>query len=324
MRNIAMEAAIWYMFTSIEYFEAAANECEDTMNWFGGLAVARSVPDFGRNNQIYDKFKSLAKKFRQGAEFAILGDYRNIRSVAGSVRGDIRGMIEQPLHSWMTEAEYHEFEFVRLGILGTYSRNIELALHNAIYGADIFFDPTPDNPERVDDDDGMPGEDIMRWYKDYTRLSNRASSCKLPDPLPEYIVDKSVTCKTGDEVPWTGVWYPATGLERYSLTFAIKGMRMQPVYHVIKTTEELRTPERMFPRPQTVAVATVWHPVIATSRKVESTQELWAKAGDVCPKTGLWQPTDPGAQTRNYNAGDKMLSLGSAQGLTVWRWLADR
>lgn len=324
MRNIAMEAAIWYMFTSIEYFEAAANECEDTMNWFGSLAIARSVPDFGRNNQIYDKFKSLANKFRQGAEFAKLGDYRNIRSVAGSVRGDIRGMIEQPLHSWMNEVEYHEFEFVKLGILGTYSRNIELSLHNAIFGAEIFFDPAPDNPERVNDDDGMPGENILRWYEDYTRLSNRTWTCKLPDPLPEYIVDNSVSCKTGDEVPWTGVWYPTTGLERHSLTFAIKGMRMQPVYHVIKTTEELRNPERMFPRPRTVAVETVWHPVIATGRNIESAQELWAKAGQPCPKTGLWQPTDPGVQARHYDAGDRMLNLGSAHGLTVWRWLADR
>jgi hypothetical protein len=324
MRNLHLEAAIWHLFTSTEFFEAAAGECEETMAWFGTLAISREVVNFGRNNQIFDTFKVLARDFRRGAELATLGDYQQIWDTASCVRGDMRGMLEQPLHSWMTEAEYQEFTDVRMSRLMTYSRQITRALTNAMVGAESFFAPHPDYPERREDDDGFPGDEIVKvynlnlvWYKD-------SLFWKLPDPLPEFVIDTSVACVTGEEVPWTGVWYPSTGLEKHSLTFAIKGMRMQAVYRVIKTTEELEAEGVWFPASETVAVATTWHPVIPSSRPAATNGELWAKAGEPCPKAGIWQPTDPGAAQRTYEAGETMAHLKSAHGLTVWRWVADR
>lgn len=157
----------------------------------------------------------------------------------------------------------------------------------------------------------------MEWYKNLPFW-------KFTDASPEYVIDKSIACRTGDEVPWTGVWYPATGLEKHSLTFAIKGLRMQPVYRIVKTTEELSTPEYMFPPPQTVAVETVWHPVVLSIRKAPANAELWAKAGQPCPKAGMWQPTDPGVAPRAYEVGTPMADLRSAYGITVWRWMSDR
>lgn len=76
MRDLNLEAAVWNLFTSPEFFEAAAQECEKTMEWFGTLAVGRQVANFGRNNQIFDKFKQRARDFRRGAELAKLGDYK--------------------------------------------------------------------------------------------------------------------------------------------------------------------------------------------------------------------------------------------------------
>jgi hypothetical protein len=133
-----------------------------------------------------------------------------------------------------------------------------------------------------------------------------------------------MACLTGEEVPWTGVWYPNTGLEKHSLTFAIMGKRMQATYRVIKTTDELKAEGILFPASETVAVATTWHLVIPSSRPAETHEELWAKAGEACPKAGIWQPTDPGAAQRRYEVGEKMAQLKSAHGLTVWRWVADR
>lgn len=324
MRNLNLEASIWRLFTSIDFYEAAAQECEDTMEWFGKLAVSQRVANFGRNNQIFDKFKALARDFRRGAALAQLGDYKFIWQVADSVRGDVRGMMEQPLHSWMTEAEYNEFESVRISRLMTYSRQITRALNNAMVKGESFFHPNPHCPERRNDDDGFPGEQIVDTYKSYVDWYQKPLFWDLPEPLPEYTVDRSTVCQTGDEVPWTGVWYPSTGLDRHSLTFAIKGLRMQPVFRVIKTTEELRTKEVMFPSPETVAVAATWYPVIVAQSTVETSKELWAKAGEPCPKAGVWQPTDPGASQRFYAAGEPMINLGSAYGITVWRWVADR
>ena len=129
MRNLHSEAAIWYLFTSAEFFEAAARECEETIEWFGSIAISRKVADFGRNNQIFKKFQQRARDFRRGADLAKLGDYQLIWDVAGSVNGDVRGIMEQPLQSWMTEVEHREFERVRISRLLFYAGQIERSLN---------------------------------------------------------------------------------------------------------------------------------------------------------------------------------------------------
>lgn len=294
------------------------------MNWFGSLAVSKKVVGFGRNNQIYDKFKQRANDFRRGAELAKLGDYKLVWDVSGCIRGDVRGMMEQPLHSWMTASEYEEFGSVRISRILSSASQIESALNNAMFGAESFYDPDPEWPEGSNRDGGFPDEEIVKWYKAERQWYGGKLRCDLPDPLPEYVVDKSVACKTGDEVPWTGVWYPATGLERHSLTFAIKGLRMQPVYRVIKSSEELGIEDGWTPPPETLAVATTWYRLIPSGRPAVTNEELRAKAGEPCPKAGIWQPMEPGAAQRSYLEGEPMANLGSAYGITVWQWTADR
>jgi hypothetical protein len=324
MRNLNMETAIWNIFTSIEFFEASARECEITMEWFGTLAIDKQVVNFGRNNQIYDKLKQRASDFRRGAELAKYGDYRLILDISNYIRGDVRGMMEQPLHSWMTDAEYREFSDVRISRLMTYADQISSALENAMVKGESFFNPDPDCLERRNDDDGFPEDEIVSSYTSNIEWYGELPAWKLPDPLPEYEVDRSISCATGDEVPQTGVWYPNTGLERHSLAFAIKGLRMQPAFRVIKSKDELKAEGVSVPTAETVAVATTWHPVVASNRRAETSQELWAKAGEPCPKAGVWQPTDPGAAQRTYAVGETMADLKSAFGYTVWRWVADR
>lgn len=324
MRNINLEAAIWNLFASAEFFDATAQECDDIMDWFGTLAVFKNVGNFGRNGQIFDTFKEMAREFRRGAELARLNDYDLVWKTARYVRGDVRGIMEQPLHSWMSKTEYHEFSSVKINRLLSSASQINSALSNAIVGAQVFFNPDPALQDRKNYDSGFPDEEIIKWYNDQLSCYKGQLRCDIPDPLPEYVIDRSVACKTGDEVPWTGVWYPATGLERHTLTFAIKGLRMQPVYRVIKTSEELKTEDNMFPRPQTLAVATTWHPLIPSARPVIPDADLQAKGGDPCPKAGIWQPMEPGAPKRSYALGETMTDLKSAYGITVWRWIADR
>ena len=321
MRNLHLEATIWNIFTSAEFFEAAARESEAIMTWFGKLAVSQQTANLGRNNQIFDKFKQRARDFRRGAELARLGDYRFVWEISDCIRGDIRGMMEQPLHSWMSEAEYQEFSNVRVSRWMAYASQITRALNNAMVKGKSFFDRDPDCPERADDDDGFPGSEIVSVFQS---LANRFEDnfWKLADPLPEYKIDTSTSCQTGAEVPWTGVWYPDTGLDNHSLTFAIKGLRMQPAFRVMKTKEEFRA-EGLFGGAETKAVATTWHPVIPSGRSVGEDSELWSKAGEPCPKAGIWQPADPDAAQRTYEAGETMVNLGSAYGLTVWRWKAE-
>ncbi len=322
MRNMNKEAAIWNLYVSSEFVEAGARESEETMRWFGGEAVEGQVANFGRNNQIYDVFKTLARDLRRGAELAALGDYKLLWDAASCFRGDVRGMMDQPLRSWMSDAEYHEFFDVRIGRISAYTSQIAHAIHNAMVGAESFFNPDPDYPDIADYDGGFPDDDISKFFDSYASVYER-QNLKLPNPLPEYQVDRSLACRTGDEVPWTGVWYPDTGLDLHSLTFAIKGLRMQPAYRVTKTEEELWA-EGIPGGPETVAVATTWHPLVPTGRAAETSEDLWAKAGAPCPRAGIWQAADPGTAPRAYEAGERMINLGSAYGLTVWRWTAER
>lgn len=324
MRDLQLEAAIWYLFTSPDFFEDAARKCEETMGWFGAIAISRHVANFGRNNQIFDKFKQRACDFKRGAALARLGDYELIWGTASAVSGDVRGILEQPLHSWMTEAEYQEFNDVRISRLLAYAGLIESALNNAMVGAESFLDPDPDCPERGDDDEGFPGDEIVDWYNNFVNWNKGPVFSKLGEPRQGYAIDTSITCQTGDEIPWTGVWYPSTGLEKHSLTFAIKGLRMQPAFRVTKTKEEVRADGILCPTAETVAVATTWHPVIPTGLQTETGTELWAKAGEPCPKAGRWQPADTDAAPRTYTVGESMADLGTAYGITVWRWMADR
>ncbi|MGK5056734.1 PoNe immunity protein domain-containing protein [Janthinobacterium sp. LB2P49] len=48
--------------------------------------------------------------------------------------------------------------------------------------------------------------------------------------------------------------------------------------------------------------------------------ELRAKAGDPCPKAGLWQSLDVVPELRRYQQNEEMDNLGSLYGLTVWRF----
>lgn len=323
MRDLQLEAALWYLFTSPDFFNAAAAESEKTQEWFGNLAVARGVADLGRNGQIYDAFRSLAQDFRRGAEMAKLQDYTVIWDTARSVSGDVRGVMEQPLRSWMTEAEYREFTGVKISRLLTYAGQIKRSLNNAMVGANSYFNTDPDYPERRDDDDGFPGDEIVEWFLAYRDFYKEPLFWKLPEPSPKYAIDTSIACHTGAEVPWTGVWFPATGMEKHSLTFAIKGSRMQAAYKVVKTADDLEAEGVVLATAETIAVSTVWYPIVLVSADQPSNGELQAKAGDPCPRQGVWQPADINQRERTFNAGDTMDNLGSAYGLTVWRWLKD-
>ena len=62
-------------------------------------------------------------------------------------------------------------------------------------------------------DIGIDGDSIARYYEE-------AIFPGLPDQIPEYAPDTAVVCKTGDIVPWTGVWVPSTGMGAAALAFA--------------------------------------------------------------------------------------------------------
>lgn len=322
MRNLQLEAAIWYFFIAPEFYEMAAKECEDTMQWFGKLASSRGATNFGRNNQIYDSFRDAARNFYSAVQTVRHHDYEMAHNAASKISSDIRGMMEQPFHSWMSTSEYKEFSTERVNRILAYTNKIRHTLDNATTSAERFLHPDTDFPDLKDRDDGFPNDEIIDFYE--FALKEEKMPWMLPTPLPQYVIDISRACKTGEEVPWTGVWYPAAGLERHSLTFAIKGLRMQPAYTVTKTVEELRI-EKNDPwimSCETKAIATTWHPVVPVDRIIsKSPSALRAKAGEPCPKSGMWRSLDPKAMQHEYKQDEIMKDNGSAYGFTVWEYI---
>lgn len=260
MRDLDLEAAIWNLFTSPRFFEAAARECERIVELYGARTLPNDV-ELAPDREMVAKFVRRAGDFRRGAELARCNDYHFVYKVAGSIHGDIRGIIEQV--GWMNLDRFTAFSGGRFERVGMLADRIESVLYNALVGAECFYHPDPECPERSDDDDGYPGGSIVGWCTAYLKQLDTFAICTVPDPLPAYVVDISTACRTGDRVPSTGVWYPSTGLDGYSLTYAIKGFRMQPAFRITKTEDELRA-EGIWSGPETVAVATTWYPVISS------------------------------------------------------------
>jgi hypothetical protein len=325
MRDLNREACIWYLFTSPEFFEAAALECESIIKWEIEFAAKRK---FSPNPEEIERFIKKADEFRHGAELATSGDYEAIWNVSRWFYSTVRGMIEtSPDNWWMTEEQWRLFGAEgRLDRLKKIATLIGDALNNALTKANSF--SKPERSERSDDDDGYPGDSIISSYEDLLHHYDASFYPKLFDPLPECVIDHSVSCRTGDEVPWTGVWYPETGLERHSLTFSIKGLKMQPVFRITKSVEELKreNPDEFFYQPETIAVATTWHPVIPSGPTVyaEPRERLKLNAPQRAVKPGRWLPTEPILVERTQEEKKKAVKPGTTFAFNIWRWLRNR
>lgn len=64
----------------------------------------------------------------------------------------------------MTKAEYQEFSELMIGLLMNFAMQITNAINNAMIKGESFFHPDPNCPERANDDDGFPGEEIIKTY----------------------------------------------------------------------------------------------------------------------------------------------------------------
>ena len=131
------------------------------------------------------------------------------------------------------------------------------------------------------------------------------------------------------------MWYPETGLDRYSLAFAIKGQPMQPAYHVDRTEEDARqeaiaqgldlTVDEYDDVEVTRAVPTTWHPLIPSARSAQAPSSnlgrLRGLRNEIVPKTGWWHSlARPNGQALHYfEAGQRFPDWQFTQtGEVIW------
>lgn len=335
MRNIDKEAWLWQFFTSPQFYEQAAQACDAVADYFASLALAKGMGNYGRNNQIYDAYRENARDFRRGAEFTQHDEYSVANNAAVGVNSTGRGIAVNlwPFH-WMDEKELAEF--TRLDDrAGGYANFVEYALQNGLTGGDKYLDKDSHEPEILNQDDGFPGDRIIEEFDFYNQECGYGWT--IPDPLPHYTVDRTRPCKTTETVPWTGVWLPETGLEQHSLTFAIKGKPMQPVYRIEKTAEEVEALQeqgvefKYLPtgQPLCKAIETTWYPLVPEEApaKLSSSERLRALPNDVVPKTGSWwSPAfHEAGGVRHFQQGERFPATAmTSYGAVIWYYEPDQ
>lgn len=320
-RDLNLEAWLWYFFTSPEFYEMAAKECEDMRDTFGGVAMAHGKTSYKRNGQIYDAFNTAAQNFRRGIDFVKHEEYNVIYNAAQAVASDIRGMVQwSSPDAWMNEAESKEFHR-RTGRIGSYEYLIQHALFNGLKGGNAYMSES--NPYK-DRDDGFRDSSIVKWFNYYNDEDN--FGWKLPSPIPGYEIDKTVSVKTTEVCSRTGVWYPDTGLERHSLVFAIHGLPMPAAFYCDKTMEELlaETGKAYSSKINTTAVETIWHPVKLVEEAPKNVtafpEKLRCEASEPCPKTGYWWTPAKENSRAHFKQGEIMPDFpGSNYGVTIWQ-----
>jgi hypothetical protein len=316
-RNLSQEAHLWYTVSSPDYIAQAKVKLQEATTFMRErvlkhpfIADYAPVPYWGGVMQdLLDRFDGALAILRHG-------EFDPMEQWASQMQDIPRGFRESNME-WLTQADQDTF----LGLLNdTYSicsRFSDSILMSNMYSSDGYKDRSADWHYEMPEDMGYESNDIARY-------SEKHIFPVLPQQIPEYAPDTSVSCKTGDIVPWTGVWVPSTGMGTAALAFARKNVQiMQPAYEIASRDEDGYATFTL--------VDCLWHPVKPTGRMIDHPAITKAKyindqgrlrceAGQPCPQAGYWFTPASAGSRRSFAQGELMPEFKSSYGLTIWQW----
>jgi len=269
-RNLSREAHLWYTITSPEYLDRARDHLQAACDRFIASAKRHAfIADYAPVPYWGGKMEYLLQTYANARAMLVLGNFSAMQDWGGTLEDIPRGIAESSM-SWMASDEDEEFFKIEL---------------NAAYSICSRFGRATSMSERYTDKDYKNGADDWRadipedmgYAGDHILNSEDAVYAPSPSEIPEYAADKSLSCKTGQIVPWTGVWVPSTGMGKAALVFARQGLQiMQPAYHLIREDEDTGDEEYDL-------VDCTFHPVRPTGRRVPLPG---ADAADTAPTRG--------------------------------------
>jgi hypothetical protein len=206
----------------------------------------------------------------------------------------------------------------------SHCRLLEAVVMSVRFSSAGYKDGSKDWHVCMPEDEGPPSNGILLYYEDpvYSVIGR-------PTHIPEYATDRSVVCKTGEIVPWTGVWVPVTGMGTAALAFARQGLQiMQPAYELAR---EFAAAEYL---EATKQVDTAWHPVKPTGLMVPlppagssggaaddpTAYPRRVEAGQPCPREGWWTTPAKSDSRRHFKHGEAMPTFTTDYGSTIWQW----
>ncbi|PLK47297.1 hypothetical protein [Uliginosibacterium sp. TH139] len=317
-RNLSREAHLWYTITSPEYMDRAQSYLQDAFFIFSRRSQAHPfIADYKPVSYWGGVMENLLQTYPNARALLEQGNFDAMIAFGGGLEDIPRGLREG-VTTWLEQDQSLFFSQLN-NAYGVCSEFWSAIQNSQMYTSDGYKTHTKDWRICVPEDMGFGGGDIARYHEDSAYIER-------PTEIPEYAVDKSISCKTGEIVPWTGVWVPATGMGTAALAFARQGIQiMQPAYEV--TFEDPEDGSQVFE-----LVETTWHPVRPTGHMVplpppepdesedEDSDRLRCPAGQSCPQTGYWMTPAKEDSRRMFKQGEVMPDLDSNYGATIWQW----
>jgi hypothetical protein len=325
-RDINLEAWTWYYLTSVEFAQAARQAMQEFLTFYMEVAGLEDAWGVGRTDQIAQYAARFVREYDAAIELMKQGDYRAIWKTGRYVGGDFREISRWVLPlPWLGKAR-EEFD-VLFGRTRAFASVLESIFNNAYTAGQLAIDPDAD-AELLNRDDAPVCENILLSLS-YLK-AKYGFEVTIPSPLPQFEIDSTRPCKTGETVSWTGVWHPETGLDRYSLAFAVKGQPMQPAYHVDEFNVRAYVEDGVYLEETTRAVPTIWHPLVPQQAIATGTENiagrLRALPNEVVPKTGLWwTPALDDGRLRYFEQGERFPETETTNyGAVVWYFDLDK
>lgn len=319
-RNLSQEAHLWYALTSPDFFERAKLPLQIARDLFDQAMRADPVAtNYAPMPSLATELDDLLQTHAHAKSMLQHGDWAAVIAWQGHLEQILRSFQERSL-AWMGDAANQFMQELEAANAVAYSMWRAVAMSQRFSSFDH---KSGSRDWRIcqPSDIGIDGDGIARFYEE-------TIFPVLPDQIPEYKPDASVSCKTGQLVPWTGVWVPSTGMGSAALAFARKGVQiMQPAYEVASADEDgfAETFD---------LVDCIWHPVKPTDRMIEhpvlaqlkhdgATARGRCESGERCPREGWWFTPAVQDSRRLFKLGEVMPKLSTDYGQTIWQWAGD-
>ncbi|MCX9158028.1 hypothetical protein OPU71_18035 [Niveibacterium sp. 24ML] len=321
-RNLSREAHLWYSITSPEFMDRARSHLQDAFDQFEKSVKQHAfIADYPPVPRGGGRLEHLLRTYANARALMEQGEYSEMLRWGGYLENTPR-VFEESNMAWM-EDKAGEFMSTLESALSVCSDFGFAVTMSEWYSSEGFKAHPSDWKLEIPEDAGIPGDHIARFYEESLLVPR-------PSEIPEYKADESVSCATGQIVPWTGVWVPADGMGKAALAFARQGIQiMQPAYHLIREDED--TGDEQYD-----VVECAWHPVKPTGRMIpfpgpfkrEEAEDvdgpLRCVAGQPCPQAGWWSTPAKVESRRHLNQGEVMPDLDSDYGATIWQWDVDQ
>lgn len=318
VRHLSQEAHLWYTISSPEYIAKAKVKLQEAADLMSAQVESHPfIADYAPVPHWGGVIEDLLIRFDNALKILERGEFDPMERWAGRMQDIPRGFKESNM-GWMSEqGSFMELLNDTFGICDEFLASV--AMSN-MYSSVRYRNGTGDWHHDIPEDMGIEGSNIALNHEEYIFPT-------LPNRIPEYAPDTSMSCKTGDVVPWTGVWVPSTGMDTAALAFARQNLQiMQPAYEIASRDEDGYATFKLVDcawHPVKPTGRMIEHPVLAQLKREQANARGRCESGERCPREGHWFTPAAQDSRRMFQLGEVMPSVGSDYGKTIWQWGAD-